>query len=229
VEDYTDIRLEVCALHSADDVIRQIEQAFGLNVYPGDSFLQGSFEGCEPYEEVGAFVGKTEWKALDAKMLDTHYCALAFFTEAGFRFFLPAYLIADVRDELQTATPVFHLTHGFHSFSVEVNAGAQKFTRSTGGSVLLNPRRYGAMTWQDHGRYRLSAFTREEAAAIVAYLEFKRERDTLGVDAPAIDAALDQFWRSRAVNAPTRQMLEQHLSEEARFSAALTAASQQKP
>jgi hypothetical protein len=39
-------------------VIELIRDASDSNVYPGDAFLQGSFEGCEPYEEVGFFRGK---------------------------------------------------------------------------------------------------------------------------------------------------------------------------
>jgi len=64
-----------------DAVIEKICEAFGVNVYPGDAFLQGSFEGCEPYEEVGFFRGKTHWTTLDAEILDAHYSALSFFSE----------------------------------------------------------------------------------------------------------------------------------------------------
>ncbi len=34
------------------------------------------------------------------------------------------------------------------------------------------------MTWHDHARCQLSVFTREEAGAIVAYLEYKRDADS---------------------------------------------------
>jgi Family of unknown function (DUF6714) len=204
-----------------EEVIAQIQDAFGANTYPGDRFLQGTFEGCEPYEEVGAFVGKTDWRELDSAMLDGHYCALNFFSEAGFRFFLPAYLIAELRQELRTADPLFHLSHGFYSIPVEVAAGSQTFRRGSGGSTLLNPKRYGAMTWSDYARYRLSAFTREEARAIVAYMTYRRERDTMGLDKPRIDAAFKEFWQNRVENAPTRRNLEAHLQEEARFMAEL--------
>jgi hypothetical protein len=46
------------------DVIKEIRGAFGNNEYPGDAFLQGSFEGCEPFEEVGPFKGKMDWRAV---------------------------------------------------------------------------------------------------------------------------------------------------------------------
>ncbi len=33
-------------------VISKIRAAFAENEYPGDAYLQGSVEGCEPFEEV---------------------------------------------------------------------------------------------------------------------------------------------------------------------------------
>jgi hypothetical protein len=204
-----------------EEVIDQIREAFAATLYPGDQFLQGTFEGCEPYDEVGAFVGKTDWRQLDSKMLDGHYCALNFFSEGGFRFFLPAYLIADLREELLTADPLFHLWHGFATVWAEAPVGSQKFRRASGGKRLLNPRRYGAITWSDYARHRLSVFTREEAKAIVAYMTYKREHDVMGLDKPRIDVALREFWFDRAENAPTREVVEAHLQEEERFTAAL--------
>jgi hypothetical protein len=76
--------------------------------------------------------------------------------------------------------------------------------------VLLGPRRYGALTWDDASRHRLSVFCREEAVAIVAYLEFRRATDALGVDAPRVEAALTGFWHDRARLAPTREDLARH-------------------
>jgi hypothetical protein len=194
-------------LPSPDEVIEQIQRAFAANPYPGDHFLQGSFEGCEPGEEVGAFVGKTDWRALDSKMLDAHYTVLSFFSEAGFRFFLPAYLIADLRDELRTADPVFHLSHGFMA-SVGPTGESPADTRDLNRAEFVNPRRYGAITWADYYRYRLSVFTREEAQAIVSYLVYKRERDAMNIEKPRIDAALEKFWLGRAEHAPTAESLK---------------------
>jgi len=211
-----------------EEVIDQIRGAFGANPYPGDAFLQGSFDGCEPSDEVGAFVGKTDWSKLDSKMLDSRYCALSFFSECGFRFFLPAYLIADLREELLTADPLFHLWHGFANVSGEVPEGSQTFRRDSSGKTLLNPIRYGAMTWSDHARHRLLVFTREEAKAIVAYMNYKRERDTMGLDKSRIDAALEAFWLDRAENAPSREILEAHLQEEERFTTALQSRPKEK-
>jgi hypothetical protein len=38
-----------------DTVIEKIEATFAGNAFPGARFLQGSFEGCEPYDEVDPF------------------------------------------------------------------------------------------------------------------------------------------------------------------------------
>ena len=157
-------------------VIEHIRQAFCGTERPGDAFLQGSHEGCEPGESVAPFMGVADRSQLDPMVLDANYNALSFFSEGGFRYFLPAYLIADLEERLQTADPVFHLTNGFSDKVIEIPAGQRIYTKTIGKSAFVNPRRYGAMTWHDHARSQLSVFTREEAAAIVAYLEHKAGR-----------------------------------------------------
>ena len=203
-------------------VIEQIRAAFAGNEFPGEAFLQGSFEGCEPFEEVGPFRSQKSWQAVQADFLDGHYTALGFFSEAGFRFFLPAYLIADLNDQLTVADPLFHLTHGFSDISVNAPAGGRTFVIRSGKSSLMNPRRYGAMTFEDYARFRLSIFTREEATAIVAYLEFKHDHDRLGIDKPHIDAALRSFWLERARTAPTAESLRRHLAEQEEYLRAIS-------
>lgn len=205
------------AMQTKQRVIEHIRQAFCDTERPGDAFLQGSHEGCEPGESVASFMGVADWSQLDPVVLDTNYTALSFFSEGGFRFFLPTYLIADLEDRLQTADPVFHLTNGFSDKVVEIPAGQRTYEKTIGKSAFVNPRRYGAMTWQDHARCQLSVFTREEAAAIVSYLEYKRDADPHGLNAEEINAALDSFWRDRAVNGLTHQAIQQHLKEEAEY------------
>ena len=198
-------------------VARHIREAFASAPYPGDPFLQGSFEGSEPAEAVAPFVGVRDWTTLPAAVLDAHYDALSFFSEGAFRFFLPAFMTADLASQLSTADPVFHLTGGFHQISVDVPVKAGSVTRRSGGRVLMNPRRYGAITFEDYARLRLSVFSREESAAVVQYLTYRRERDTTGVDRAAITAALDAFWTRRAADAPTTADLLRHVDEEQRF------------
>jgi hypothetical protein len=178
---------------------------------------KGSSEGCEPAEATAPFTGVTHWTQIDSLILDQNYTALSFFSDGGFRHFLPAYLIADLNGQLQTADPVFHLTNGFFDRSVNVPVGSRTFEKVSGKSGFVNPRRYGAMTWHDYARSKLAVFTREEAAAIVAYLEWRRATDEAGIEQEEIDAALDAFWRIRAKEAPTRAMLQRHIKEEAEY------------
>ncbi len=208
-------------MSAREAVIEEIQGAFAGNVHPGGRFLQGSFEGCEPYEEVGPFENEEDWRSIDAGFLDGHANALSFFSEAGFRFFLPAYMISDLRGQLQTADPLFHLTHGFSDWTTEVPAGDRTIVMRHGRSAFINPRRYGAMTSYDYARYRLSIFTREEANAIAAYLEFKRDLDPDVIDRTAIDAALQSFWLERGRAAPPAGSLAQYLAEQEDYLAAI--------
>lgn len=204
-----------------DDVMTQIRRAFERTPSPGAPFLAGSREGSEAEEIAGAFAPFTRWDQPDAALLDQQYAALSLLSEGGFRFFLPAYLIADLQDRLSTADPVFHLTHGFSDRSVWLEYGEQRFKRPGGKIALVNPRRYGAMTFFDYARFRLSVFCREEARAIVAYLRLKMGADPTGGERDEIAAALEGFWLDRAAHAPDHDALAAHLEQEAEEFAAI--------
>ena len=176
----------------AEALIERVRRAFATVERP-DPFLAGSRDGCEPEEETGPFRGR-DWRTLEAAFLDAHYCALSFFSEGALRYFLPAYLIADIRGELQTADPVFALTYGFET------------------DAFVNPIRYGAITMEDYARFRLSVFAREEASVIVDYLKFARDRDDIGLTRDAVDAALERFWLARLDRAPSAADLLQRRS-----------------
>jgi hypothetical protein len=204
-----------------EEVIRSIEEAFGDNSYPGDNYLQGSMEGCEPYEEIAPFVGKKDWKAVEVEILDNHGGALSFFSQAGFRFFLPAFLIADLKKELNIADPLFHLTNGFYDIEVKTSYNSSDFTLKTGKSQLVNPKRYGAMTFYDYAQFKLSVFTREEVHAIIDYLKYKRDDDPETIDKESIEASLNLYWLDRTNNALSIEDLKEHIREQDRFLAAI--------
>jgi len=206
---------------SKSQVEENIHTAFGKNEYPGDDYLLGSTEGSEPLEEVQPFIGQLDWSTIPTRVLDSHAGALNFFSEAGYRFFLPAFLIADLNGELEYADPVFSLTHGFSNLSVPHEIGGKKFTRTTGKDSFINPKRYGALTFENYARFRLSVFDREQAQAIVNYLEFKRENDLHGLEQDQINAALNAFWYERAKSAPAAKIIIDHLHAEDEYLAAL--------
>lgn len=201
------------------EVVALIEAAFARVEHPGDPFIVQSNEGCEPAEIAAAFAGRHDWRQLDAAFLDREYVALSFFSEGAFRFYLPAYLVADLRRQLQTADPVFPLAFNLSDWSVPLVAGGERFEGPRGASALLNPRRYGAMRNADYARFRLSVFAREEASAIVPHLEWRAGLDEY--DRPHIEEALEHYWRPRAVTAPTQDDIAAHLADQARYLAAL--------
>ena len=204
-------------MREKQQVIALIREAFRETSHPGHAFLVGSREGCEPSDVIAPFLEVTEWSQVSVEILDDNSEALSFFSEGGFRFFLPAYLIADLEGQLQTADPLFHLTGGFSDAVVQVPTKARVYKKIIGKSALLNPRRYGAMTFYDYARYRLSIFTREEAEAVVAYLDYRRESDSDGIEISSITAVLDGFWRERAAMAPQASALRKHVDDEAAY------------
>lgn len=116
----------------------QIRSAFAEVQYPGDERLRGSDEGDEPFQTEREFRGKRDWRDLDAEFLDSSPnglgSALSFFSHEAFRFYLPAYLIADIDGRLESVTPAFHLTHGLDESSRRER---------------INPLRYGEEVWFD--------------------------------------------------------------------------------
>jgi hypothetical protein len=92
-------------------VIDHLERAFAATPAPASDDVRGSDQGDEPYEVELGFRG-VDWRAASPMLLNVHDAALAFLSHAAHRYFLPAFLIADVLDLLRTADPVFYLTHG---------------------------------------------------------------------------------------------------------------------
>jgi hypothetical protein len=105
---------------------------------------------------------------------------LSFLSVDAFRFYLPAYLIADIDEQVDTDV-LFYLTHGLTD-----SARTEK----------VNPRRYGERTWFETDSYKMSVFNEAQVKAIIAYLEFMRKRN--GFDREDINQALSNYWRPRA-------------------------------
>jgi len=63
-------------------------------------------------------------------------------------------------------------------------------------------------------------FTREEAGAIVVYLQHKRDAAQQGTDHKHIDVALGLFWKERAHVAPERSALQNYWKEQEEYLAA---------
>lgn len=164
-------------------LIRDIEQAFANVCYPGDDRLTDSTYGEEPAALVEDFRGRTDWRQLDAAFLDQApqgwSSAMSFFSGPALRFYLPAYLIADLRGALvHGSDPAFRLSWG-----LTPAGGRQKIAKAWGGGTI-----------GERARADFAAFDAAQVAVIVDYLWWKLDQ---GYD-PTIEQALEHYWLERA-------------------------------
>jgi hypothetical protein len=159
----------------------QIRNAFANTPPPDPSRLRGSNEGEEPYLLEDEFREVPDWRTLEAGFLDQSpdgfASALSFFSDQAFRYYLPAFLLADLDEQLSHADPLFHLWHGLDDEKRD---------------QLVNPRRYGELTWLQAISRRFGAFTAAESVAIVAYMRFEAALDDFV--RPNVEQALRNFW-----------------------------------
>jgi hypothetical protein len=159
----------------------QIEMAFADVVYPGDEDLTSSTYGEEPEALKRDFKDKRNWREMNAKFLDQApegwRTALSFFSDRAFVFYLPAYLLADLQNELLEVTVEFHLCYG-----LTVTTADEKIAEIWGGG-----------TTGQAARRKYDQFDALQVAAIVAYLRWTLERQ-LDED---IVQALEGYWLAR--------------------------------
>jgi hypothetical protein len=163
-----------------------IRGAFTEARYPGDRALVRSV-GDEPDEVVELFRGKDDWRVLPAEFVDkagaASPCALSFFSAAAFRFYLPAYLIADLDRQLVYTDPLFYLYYG-----LDEATRAQPVHVPDAGDT----------TWWEVQQEHFAGFTSREAAAIVAYLQFRLAGEEPDFSRRSIQEALESYWLARA-------------------------------
>lgn len=164
-------------------LIDRIKQAFTDVEYPGDDNLTDSTYGDEPAALVREFSGRTNWQVLDAAFLDQAPegwgSALSFFSYSALRFYLPAYLVADIRGDLQCADPATRLC-----LFVTPLGEKKRIAKVWGGGSM-----------GEHSREGFSCFDANQVAAVVAYLWWKLE--SLGGYDPTIEQALENYWLVR--------------------------------
>lgn len=164
-------------------LISKIELAFADVTYPGDEDLTDSTYGEEPAALIEEFRGKVDWRVLDAEFLDLAPdgwgSALSFFSSNALRFYLPAYMIADIRGQLNCSDPAFRLCS-----SLTPLGGKQKIAKIWGGGTM------GA-----RARAEFDSYDTEKVSAIVDYLWWKLE--SLGGYDEIIEQALENYWLER--------------------------------
>lgn len=154
---------------SVEELSAQIRAAWANAVRPRDNKI------CNPTyddEGVSAYFAGRPWHGHDAASLRWHSVGLSFFSPAGFCYYLPAYLLAVIEN-----------IRGMGDIYARLLAGPEDFY----GSIFyhLSPERLDSQ-WADNYRARIAGFDEEQRRAIIAYLEWCREK----IEEP------DGMWRS---------------------------------
>ena len=167
-----------------DVLLKMIEAAFSDVEYPGDDHITDSTYGEEPAALIAEFRGKTDWRLLSASFLDQapdgSGSALSFFSDVALMFYLPAYLMADVRGELSLASPEVRLC-----WSLTPQSEGQKVAKVWGGGTM-----------GERARSCFDQFDTRQVEAVVEYLKWKLE--SFGYEDPTITQALGHYWLKRA-------------------------------
>jgi hypothetical protein len=168
----------------------QIKAAFNTVPPPPVWCLSNSREGDEPLQVEHEFRDKRDWRVLSPELLDSApdglASALSFFSDEAFRFYLPAYLLADLDGKLHQVDVLFHVTYGLDDASKD---------------QPVNPLRYGRRTWFESSSHRFAIFDTAQSAAIAAYIEYKIDSpDTVDFERVTARQALDNFWLDRATS-----------------------------
>jgi hypothetical protein len=182
------------------DLIVVIGNAFTERLYPGDDRLCGSGYGDEPAEYALEFRA-LDWRTLHPEFLSYHYAALSFFTDEGFAYFLPAFLIADMLGEGGNADPVFHLTHGLYEEpALDLTSLNPSVLEASGleaedlNWLQESVQQPGSIDWRAYALRRFAVFNLPERQAIVRYLEY-RAAHTWDFVAVKINTALEAYWK----------------------------------
>ena len=166
-----------------NELISRIERAFADVAYPGDDDLTDSTYGEEPAALVEEFLEKTDWRQLDDEFIDQAPdgwgSALSFFSDNALRFYLPAYMIADIRGHLNTSDPAFRLCA-----SLTPQAEKRKIAKIWGGGTM-----------GERARAAFDCYDAEKVSVIVDYLWWKLE--SLGGYDVTIEQALENYWLER--------------------------------
>ena len=165
-----------------DALILKIEKAFANVEYPGDSNLTDSEYGEEPAALIDQFRNKSDWKVLEPSFIDQAPdgwgSALSFFSADALRFYLPAYLIADLRGMLLSSDPSVRLC-----VSLSPQLGDKKIAKMWRGGTM-----------GEHARAEYECFDSEQVSVIVSYLWWKLESEGCN---PTIEQALENYWLER--------------------------------
>ena len=146
--------------------------------------MVNSVQGHEPARVASDFADRDDWTTLQPDWLDASpdglSSALSFLADEAVRFYIPAYLAADLKGALKTVDPAFELVHGFDDMFRDLRIRPREET-----------------TWTDLARARWDGLSHPQAAAVVHYLEWLIERDGIAARHGIVEA-LAAYWYARA-------------------------------
>ncbi|WOI52024.1 DUF6714 family protein [Parvularcula sp. LCG005] len=171
-------------MSSASAIIDELKAAFPAIRERRFEPLVNSLQGDEPAQVEADFSDKDDWTKLSPSWLDRVPdglgSALSFLSNEAIRFYIPAFMAADLAGALHRVDPAFHLVHGFDDKSRRRKIRADK--RETWGDVAC-------ACWD-----RLA---QDQVCAIVHYLEWRVERDGTDIEHRVVEA-LAAYWYPRA-------------------------------
>jgi hypothetical protein len=156
------------------ELIQKIVAAFSDAEFPGDDNLVNNSYGEEPALVRNHFLGQNNWNKLSPEFIDFDG-ALSFFSNEAFRFFLPAFMIADINEQLNFNNPSVWLC-----WSVTPQSENKKIAQAFGGGTI-----------GERAKPCFKQFSKEEINAIVSYLQWKLVKDENDL---TVAQALKNYW-----------------------------------
>ena len=159
------------------ELIEKIKLAFSDVEYPGNENLVKESYGEEAALVRNHFLGQKDWKKLSPEFMDLDG-ALSFLSDQALLFYIPAFLIADVNEELNYNDPAVRLCYALSPQSQNIKIA----------------KIYGAGTLGERAKKCFDTFSKEQVSAIVSYLQWKLSQDEFNL---TIQQALENYWLAR--------------------------------
>ncbi len=156
------------------ELIQKIVTAFSDAEFPGNDNLVNNSYGEEPTLVRVHFFGQNNWNTLSPEFIDFDG-ALSFFSDEAFRFFLPAFMIADINEQLNFNNPAVRLC-----WAVTPQSENKKIAEVYGGGSI-----------GERAKACFNKFSAEERNAVVSYLQWKLVKDENDL---TVAQALKNYW-----------------------------------
>lgn len=173
-------------------LIRQIRSAFDATPYPDDGIGELLYDPDDAEVEI-EFRG-VDWRHLHPDFIFKHGCAPTFFKQQAFRYFLPAYVIADLMYWETDPSWVDQscIEHGWIEASPASRLVSDfAFCWGRNREEIPDQNSEEVQEAVEKATRRFSVFNQQEREAIVSYLRYQLEEDPTDRE---IESALQNYW-----------------------------------